>query len=701
MADTQKEKTTDVKSESASSQEEKATSKTSNENAKTSASSKDIQFAKDITIHFDKPLPEFDKGTVKAFSATGTNKIAQSLVAFICDKTLTPRLTDVTKYRKINAQGIVKLVRSGVVFYPKAEAERHCLVYENTMGKAMISWDDKSPKLGLKHDDVILNIAKPFIQTLINLRNMDIIHGEIWPGNLFYQGVEEGERITLGECLTTPSSKNLPKLYEPVERALADPVARGVGTLADDIYSFGVTLAVILRSHDPMQGKTDKEIIEHKIEKGTYATLLSKDRLSGATLELLRGLLYDDAEQRWDLDDLDAWMDGRRLSPKQSPKRVKATRPLILNENKYIRPELLAIDMTDHPDEIKRIIEAGNLSLWIDRAIEDKTIKVRVEQVLKEIEKFDRTGGYNARISAVTATALYPEIPIHYQACRFHALGFGKAFTKAYQDQKDLQDYIDVLRGMFVISALRLQKSSYIASFISKFDSCRSYLSNSALNSGLERCLYYMNSECHCLSPIVEKYLVYSPEDMLTALEKICETGQPKVLFDRHIISFLSIKDRRNVDPYLEDLSSPEPYKRMLGQIRTVATIQKRADMDKCTALAEWISQNLDDVYDRFHDAKKRGNIRKMIEKIKKTGDLTKIALCFEDPKLFQDDIGGFYQAMQEYKKLQAEEHNIKDRLENKKNYGHRSGQQVASVVAMVTTFIIMILSAYIQFVAG
>ncbi len=382
MVDTQKEKTANAKSDPASSKEEKAPS---NENAKTRALSKDIQFGKDITVHFDKPLPEFDKGTIRAFSATGANKIAQNLVAFICDKTLTPRLSEITKYQKLSAQGVVKLVRSGVVFYPKAEAERYCFVYENTLGKALLSLDEKSPKLGLKHDDVILNIAKPFIQTLINMRNMDIIHGEIWPGNMFYQGAEKSERIMLGECLTAPASKNLPKLYEPVERALADPIARGTGSLADDLYSFGVTLAVIMRSHDPMQGKTDKEIIEHKIEKGSYATLLSKDRLSGATLELLRGLLYDDAEQRWDLDDLDAWLDGRRLSPKQSPKRVKATRPLILNENKYIRPELLAIDMTDHTDEMKRIIEAGDLTLWIDRAIEDKTIKVRVEQILKEV----------------------------------------------------------------------------------------------------------------------------------------------------------------------------------------------------------------------------------------------------------------------------------------------------------------------------
>jgi hypothetical protein len=659
-----------------------------------SASSQDVEFAKDITIHMDKPLPHLDKGTVRAYSATGTNKIFQNLVAYVCDKTLTPRRGDTAKYHKVAPQGLVKLVKAGVIFWPKVEAERFCLVYENAMGKALIAPEDRSPKLGWKHDEVIINIAQPFIQTLVNLRNMDVVHGEIWPGNMFHQGSDISDKIMLGECLTAPNSYHLPALYETVERALADPIARGIGTTGDDLYSFGVSLAVIMRSHDPMQGKSDKEIIEHKIEKGTYATVLGKDRLSGAALELLRGLLYDDPEQRWTLEDLEAWADGRRLSPKQSPKRVKATRPLILNERKYIRPELLAIDMTDHADEMIRIVENGDLNLWIERALEDKTIKVRVEQTLKDIEGYDRTEGYSARATAALATALYPEIPVHFRDIRFNIDGFGKSLTKAYQDQKDLQDYMDVMRSMFVISCVRLQKIQNMASFVSKFDSCRKYLNKTDLNLGLERCLYFMNPESHCLSPILEKYYVQSPEDFLSALEKICSENNPKVIFDRHIISFLSVKDRRNVDPYLPELSSSEPYRRMLGRIRTLATIQKRSGHDNCPALADWISRNLGDVYERFHDAKKQESIKNLIEKTKKSGDLTKIALCFEDPKLFQSDLGGFYQAMQHYKSLKDEETKIKDRLENKKNYGYRSGEQVASVVSMAVAFFIMIIAA-------
>ena len=65
-------------------------------------------------------------------------------------------------------------------------------------------------------------------------------------------------KIRLGECLSAPSSYRLPALYEPIERALADNGARGAGGYADDMYSFGVSLAVILRSVDPLEGKNGR-----------------------------------------------------------------------------------------------------------------------------------------------------------------------------------------------------------------------------------------------------------------------------------------------------------------------------------------------------------------------------------------------------------------------------------------------------------
>jgi len=100
------------------------------------------------------------------------------------------------------------------------------------------------------------------------------------------------------------------------------------------------------------------------------------------------------------------------------------------------------------------------------------------------------------------------------------------------------------------------------------------------MNSGIERCLYLMNPESPCLSPILDKYYVRTSVDMMNAFENICEKADKStVLFDRHIISFLSIKDRQNIDPYLSELSSTHAQERAIGQLKVLATMQKRLDL--------------------------------------------------------------------------------------------------------------------------
>ena len=646
--------------------------------------------------------PSLDKGIIKAYKATGSNKVASDLFALICDKSLTPRHVASIKYSKVINPNLAKLVASGKILWPEAKQERFCFVFENTLGRPVL--DGKKSKdnlaLGLKAEEVMENIAYPMINILLDLRDKDLVHGEIYPGNMFYNGAASGEKIKLGECLSAPVSSQLPALYEPIERALADPIARGIGTFADDLYSFGVSLAVMLRTSDPVQSLSDEQIIERKVEKGSYATLIN-DRLSGATLELLRGLLYDDPSQRWTLDDVQAWMDGRRLSPKQSPKRIKATRPLILHNKKYIRPELLAKDMCFYPDESAKLVENGELQQWIDRAIEDKAIKLRMEQVMQDVAAYDRGSGYNESLCSAISTTLYTECPVRYGGLSFIPEGFGKALSSAYVLKKDMQPYIDVLKHPFVIQSIRNKKNVDTSSLLTKFDSCRAFISQTAINTGLERCIYFLDPESPCLSSILDKYYVQTPEELMDAFEGVCSSSEPSILFDRHVVSFLSVKDRKNIDPYMSDLGSSEPYKRVLAQLRTLATIQKRSRLGKFPALAGWVSRHLHDVYERFHDVKKQEELAKDVNKLVKAGDLTKIALLFEDPKLYQSDVGNFYQAMEEYRRIDHEKKLIETKLKDKKTYGQKTGRQIASVVSMVVSAVIILMTAYTVLMQG
>ncbi len=660
-----------------------------------------IAFNKDIDVDFKEPLDDLSKGTIKAYRAHGSNKMPSSLVAFICDKTLTPRRQATIKYSKIFNVSLPRFVESGKIFVPSEKEERFCFIYENNFGKKLLPPDHPQAALAFRPDDVMSNIVKPLIKTIIELNNKDMVHGEIWPGNMFHSGIGAGEGIKLGDCLTASASSLLPALYEPVERAMADPVAKGRGTLADDLYALGVSLAVMMRTADPLAGLTEAEVIERKIDKGSYTTLIGRDRFSGAMLELLRGLLYDDASQRWDLEDIEAWLDGRRLSPKQSSKRIKAARPLIFANKKYTRPELLATDLHKHPEETARFVENGELHQWVDRAIEDKGIKVRLEQVEKDLALLDRGEGYNKRLAAFLAVGLYTDSPIFYDNIKFLPSGFGKAMTTAFRRGENIQPFANAMRHVFVIPALRYKKSGNLTPILTKFDSCRAFMQQTNIGFGIERCMYVMDVDCPCLSPVLDKYYVSTPEELMRAFEQVCSQDKPQSLIDRHVLAFLSVKDRKNVEPYVAELRSKEAYKNILGQLQTFATIQSRARLENFPAIAHWFADNLTVVFDKFHDAKRKEFLQAKVEKAKKIGNLSQLSQLFEDPLLYQSDVGKFQQAAEQFKKLDAEKEKIETKLKDKNGYGQELGQQTGSVVAMFLSFVIILITAYVTLVKG
>lgn len=654
-----------------------------------------VRLNKDVVIKTSARMPHLDKGSIKAYQAVGSQKVARNLYALVCERYLTPRTSRINKYVSIVNPNLSPLVATGKVAFEDG-VERYCFVYENILGQPIAKRDDKSIALGWKPEMVMSNIIKPMIYLLLDLRDKDLVHGEIWPANMYDGGSAAKDKIRLGECLVTPSSSQLPSLYEPIERAMSDPIGRGMGTIADDLYAFGVSLAVMMRSEDPLEGLSDEEIITLKIEKGSYTTIVGKERFSGAILELLRGLLYDDKVQRWTLDEVQAWLDGRRLSPKQSPKRIKANRPITYNDNKYVRPELLAKDLSINPTMSAKLVESGELQIWLDRAIEDKSIKGRMESTMDDIAAIEKGDGYADRLSARVAITLNPDSPVKYKNINFMPDGFGKYFSYSFIKGVDMQPFIEIIRGVFLLQIIRQKIDLDQSSLIGKYDACRAFMSQLKIGSGIERCIYHLDSDCPCLSESLSSYYVQTPEELMRALEKIAATkDKPKYIVDRHIAAFLSVKDRKNIDPYIIDLSSDEEPRKILAELKILATIQKRSGLEKFPNLAKWMADRLGPVYDNFYDRDYRDVLSGKVKKISNGGDLTKLAFIFDDEHLYENDFYMFGQAQEQFENLCREENYLKRKLEERKGFGIKTGQQIASFISLILSFILICIIAF------
>ncbi len=660
----------------------------------------EVVFNESITIYSGNRLPQYDQGPVKAYTARGRDKAPSHLFALICEDHLTPRTLKASNYFAILNPSLVRLVASGVTDWPPTGRQKYCFIFENTLGNALIKEDGRGA-LGIKPDILLGSVIRPLVGVLADMRDKDIVHGNIRVSNIFDGGSKNFDRAILGECLSTPVSYLQPALYETIDRAMCSSIGRGMGTQQDDMYALGVSLAIMMRHHDPLEGLSDEEIIERKMDDGSYASLLGRDRITGAILELMRGLLYDDENQRWTLDEVMIWLDGRRLSPKQASRRYKASRPVVLAGEKYIRPELLARDLIKHPTEAKILIEEGELEQWLSRALEDKVATARFEKAVKMSEEGGKGGDYSDRLATRTAIALHPEGPMRYKNISVLPDGVGAALTESFIMKRDIQSYTDFFMNYFITQWVDAQSGAVpdVSNLVSRFDGARAYLRQKGMGGGLEKCIYTMNPEVHCLSEKIQKFHVRSPEELMRAYEKMSNSpGRPTLFFDRHIVAYLSVKDRKNIDPYMHDLNAPENYKRILAEAKTLATIQKRSQMERFPGIAKWVVENMEPVYERFHDRELRVDTKKKAERLIETGDLAKIVTLFDDPAVYQNDNLEFRRSMRKYHDFEQETIEIERALRDEATLGQDTGRQIAAVVAGVLAGIIIMVAAFSAF---
>lgn len=654
-------------------------------------------FNDEITIFPNKPIKAYDIGQVKAYEAMGRGNAPEKLFVYLCENHLSPRTSVGANYNKIINPNLARLVGSGVVFWPPEQKQRYTLVYENNFGNPIVE-DDVNTGYGWDQDFVLNNVLKPLFSVLQDLRDKEVVHGHIRARNIFDNGSKSLDRMVVGDCLAVPAWSHMPCIYLPIEKAMADPVARGRGTTEDDLYSVGVTLAVLLRANNPLEGFSDEEIIEEKIKHGSYQALTGKDRFTGAILELLRGLLYDDPHQRWTIDEVQAWLDGRRLSPKQAPKKIKASRPLILMGKKYIYPELLAMHMSESITEAAHIIENDDLNQWVQRAVENKTLLESVEKAQNWASEQGKGGTYQQRLITRISMALHPGSPIRYKGVSILPEGIGMALTNAYITKQDIQTYIEIFTQLFITQWVDMERSGLVdaSALVARFDSCRAFVRQTGIGFGLERCIYYLDPSAPCLSEKLQNYYVRTPEDMMYALEDLSQSkGRPHLFFDRHSISFLSVKDRKNIDPYMFELGSDDEYQRILGELKTVATIQKRSRMDKFPGIAGWIADNLGPVYERIHDRKLRNQLKEKVDRLHPKGDLTKIAAIFDEAGMYSGDSNQFFRAIHEYVRLKNEKAQLEHDLKNSKTFGYDMGRQAAAILSCILASIVILASTF------
>lgn len=631
-------------------------------------------------------VPELNSPNAEAYACRDMSDPNHSVYALAVQGLLPPRGEDLLAFRRIDREGMVRPLEWGVTDWPGTDHRRFLIVCERPGGARLVNHFNEAFE-NFNEDRITRTVIRPMLPVLKDLAESHLTHRSFRLDNLFYKDIAMGD-LMVGEGFSAPPAMYQPALFEPIESAMAEPGGRGPGSSRDDLYSFGVCLALMMLGRNPVADKTDEEIVEMKLRDGTYATILADTRVGLGMMEPLRGLLTDDPRERWSVSELELWLNGRRLSPKQPKLPPKAGRPFKFEDREYLTTPLLANALTKHWGNGTRAITTDPVDVWIRRGFEDEDLATAFNNAIRQAAAFGGRRGVEDRMLARACVVLDPQAPLRFRGLSTRIDGFPAAMMTRMVKTGDVRDLVEAINTKLPTFWLDTQEVQTPEQNILRrnFEMMSMMLGRPGLGFGVERCLYELNPSAPCLSPLIEKHYVLSIGQVLNALNVTAQErnlrGEP---IDRHIAAFIAAKMKHPMDQHLQGLNSEnnKALKR-LSMIRLFADVQQYTGEDTPTYLAQWLARLATPIVESYRNRNFRQRLKREIKKIAERGTLMDLSYALENASRREKDVEGFKEAVEKFAKAEAEIIKIESGEMTKPELIQKKGQEMAAMVSAV-----------------
>jgi len=476
-------------------------------------------------------------------------------------------------------------------------------------------------------------------------------------------------------------------------RGRPQPMARGPGTMADDLYALGVTVLYLLLGGMPGRGD-DAALLNDKIDKGSFGALIGDTRLPLAVLEPVRGLLLDDPASRWSLEDLELWLAGRRLSPKQAQAPKRGSRPFPFKGRDLWTARSVAAALAARTGDANEAIENGELVHWIRRSLDDEILVGRVEEAERSA-RAGRGGPIEERRVARVAIALDPSAPIRYRGKAVMPAGIGNVLAEAVARGAGVQEYAEIIAGqlgMYWVSAQSEFRQDYV-SLTTTLDHARMFLERPGMGNGIERCLYELAPNMPCQSPVLGGHYVLGLEGLMWALEDVAAgTDRPAAPIDRHVAAFILSRAPKISDRLFQALGAeaqrPEYGIALAGLL---FELQKVTKVHPLPALCAWTITLLGPAIDRFHSRTLRRRVREVLEREADTGLFKNLYAILNNPNLVRRDEAAFRAASRDYLTAMRGIAQRQGVLADKGRLTEEAGRQMAALCSGVVSALLVV----------
>jgi len=650
-----------------------------------------------FTLYCDRPIPALDMPNALAYEVVDRKQEGRPLYALVCKPEMPARISVMRILKGLEIPAVLHMVDWGVAEWPLVDRKCVIVIYHRPMGGRVMDTMASSFKRIPDHQ-FARAIIKPIADGLVELGLKGIAHRAIRPDNLYYMD-EQRTKIVLGDCVTSVPAHDQPVVLETIESGMAMPSGRGGGNYADDMYAFGATVLMLAIGRNPMQGIPDHEIIRRKIQTGSYAALVGDERMPVALIECLRGLLTDDAEQRWAATNIDLWLNGKRLTPIQAKAESQAQRPIRFADQEFhsIRP--LSYCMYQNWDKAISIIHDGTLEIWIRRGHEINDLADGIATAIKSTGAMagSNKGDADDVIVSRVLMLMDPKAPIRFRDFRTFVEGFGSALAIAVLRKQKLQPYADfITRDLWrhwIAAQAKTQADNQ--QFEGVFRDLKNYLRDPNSGAGVERCVYELNEWLPCLSPLIETQYVMEVKGILPALDIMAKSANTKLWpVDRHIAAFLRARYAKGTGAQIDSMNDPRPDRATIGMLSVLAIVQWRLGPEALYGLSGWIGGLMGPVINSYQNRNKRKDLEKEIPKLVRKGNLAELYNYLDNPEERQKDAEGFTWAKAEYataeKMIYDFEHGQMDRQDSAIQLGRQTGAVAAALIMFVTFLVVL-----------
>lgn len=634
------------------------------------------------------PLPEFDSPSAKAYLVEDRRDLGLKLFALICSPEVPTRIEAIRLQKDSESNGRLDLINWDVIFWPPLGQRTMAIIFEQPRGgRVLHRLARKETKL--TEYDVPKKLAEPLANILQVIAGQEGAHRAVRPDNIFFRD-EEMTEIIIGENVSSPPGYDQPTIFEPIERAMADPAGRGVGAARDDIFALGVTIGILILGHNPVAKIKDDDLIRSRIEQGSYAVIFGNSRVPLPLLEPMRGMLNDDPALRWDFNAISNWLTGARTTPTKKLPDLKADAVFSFRGKEYLNPRSLAWHFAQKPHDAMKAASEEVFETWLKRSLSNEKMAEAAKGLMQNA-KFHKEGyqGSEDYVTCLLCMILDPTGPIRYKSASFMPDGFGPIAATQMLHQDNQQLITEVLSYDITSAWFNHQPTTFpgTTELRANFISLKGFLSVKDLGQGVERILYEMNQSLPCHSPLITQEYVLLIEHMLPALDNAANTADTNQRpIDRHIAAFIAARFDQDIHPHLNALASSARDTSIVGLLSLYAFLQWKLGEQQLLGLSSWVGGLLGPAINSYHNRITRGNIEKEIPRLVRKGSLPELFDLVDNAERRKEDPDGYSEAKAEWLAADEEVKDIEGAGDERITKAERAGQQAAAVIAIVIT---------------